>query len=201
MVDIGGGDVGQQGGSFRDELRRQRLELKNLLPLDIYETMVEASHIQQTLPFHDQISPRHVREFYRGFWQVYSYVKGSVNAAKINQELIESIDEWFKLMRFNYKETELVLMGCDLFLIFVQNMQEWGIGRLFEKSIDPSFMMEDVEDDLLLLEEPDEEVIEDEVDGLDESVVEVDEGEGIPAAANGGGSIINNNNGDVGGGV
>jgi len=169
MVDIGGGvgqQVGQQGGSFRDELRRQRLELKNLLPLDIYECLVEASLIQQTLPFGDQISPRHVKGFYRGFWQVYMYVKGSVNAAKINPKLIESIDEWFKLMRLNSRDTELVLAGCELYLIFVQNMQEWGIGRLFEKSIDPSFMMEDVEDVALLLEEPNEEVVE-EFEGIE----------------------------------
>jgi hypothetical protein len=164
MPDISGGGAGQQvgqtGGSFRDELRRQRLELKNLLPYDIYEVLTEASHIQQALPFGDQISPRHVRGFYRGFWQVYSYVKGSVNAAKLKPDLIASIDEWFRLMRMNYRDTDLVLLGCDLFLEFVQSMQEWGIGRLFEKSIDPSFMMEDVEDVALLLEEPDEEVIE-----------------------------------------
>lgn len=164
MVDIGGGGAGQQvgqtGGSFRDELRRQRLELKNLLPLDIYETLVEASHIQQSLPFGDQISPRHVKGFYRGFWQVYSYVKGSVNAAKLNPELTDAVDEWFRLMRLNFRDTELVLQGCDLYLDFIQNMQNWGIGRLFEKSIDPSFMMEDVEDVALLLEEPDEEIIE-----------------------------------------
>lgn len=161
MADFAGAiqNVGQQGGSFRDELRRQRLELKNLLPLDIYETLVEASHIQQSLPFGDKIQPRHVKAFYRGFWQVYSYVKGSVNAAKLNPELTGAIDEWFKLMRMNYQDTDLILQGCDLYLIFVQNMQEWGIGRLFEKSIDPSFMMESVEDVKLLLEEPDEEVI------------------------------------------
>lgn len=170
MPDFGGSQnqsVGQPSGGIRDELRRQRLELKNLLPLDIYECMTEASHIQQALPFADQISPRHVKGFYREFWQVYSYVKGSVNAAKLNLELIENIDEWFRLMRLNYRDTELVLLGCDLFLIFVQNMQEWGIGRLFEKSIDPSFMMEDIDNVALLLEEPDEEVIEDDMELID----------------------------------
>jgi len=156
----GGQQVGQQGGSFRDELRKQRLELKNILPLDIYETLVVASYIQQNLPFGDRIAPRHVKEFYRGFWQVYVYVRGSVNATKINPALTESIDEWFSLMRMNASDTELVLLGCELYLIFVQNMQNWGIGRLFEKSIDPSFMMEDVENELMLLEDPDEELVE-----------------------------------------
>jgi hypothetical protein len=164
----GGQQVGQPGGSFRDELRKQRLELKNILPLDIYETLVVASYIQQNLPFRDQISPRHVKEFYRGFWQIYVYVKGSVDAVKINPELTDNIDEWFRQMRLNAADTELVLLGCELFLIFVQNMQNWGIGRLFEKSIDPSFMMEDVENELLLLEDPDEELV-DEVD--DEEVL------------------------------
>jgi hypothetical protein len=163
--------VGQPHGSFRDELKRQRLELKNLLPLDIYEVLVEASHIQQGLPFGDQVQPRHVKHFYRGFWQVYSYVKGSVNAAKLNPELTANIDEWFKLMKYNSRDTDLILLGCELYLIFVQNMQEWGIGRLFEKSIDPSFMMEDIEDVQLLLEEPDEEIIELSELGEDEEVV------------------------------
>jgi len=179
-MDIPGGvtgQVGQTGGSFRDELRRQRLELKNLLPLDIYETLVHASHIQQNLPFGDQVQPRHVKEFYRGFWQVYSYVKGSVNAAKLNPDLTYSVDEWFRLMKYNHRDTDLVLMGCELYLIFVQNMQEWGIGRLFEKSIDPSFMMEDIEDVQLLLEEPDEEIIE--IDELTEEEEEIVIKEGV----------------------
>ena len=180
---VGGQQVGQPGGSFRDELRKQRLELKNILPLDIYETLVIASYIQQNLPFGDRILPRYVKEFYRGFWQVYVYVRGSVNASKINPELTESIDEWFSLMRMNAGDTELVLLGCELYLIFVQNMQNWGIGRLFEKSIDPSFMMEDVENELMLLEDPDEELVmevdDEEVLGLVSEEIALDSTENI----------------------
>jgi hypothetical protein len=143
----------------QDELRKQRLDIKNLLPLDIYEGMVYASYIASALPYGDQIQNRHIRGFYQTFWHIYHYVKNSVEADKINPELVGDIDMWFRLMRGQHRNTKLILVGVDLYLIFVKNLQKWGIGRLFEKSIDPPFMIEDMDDFDLLIEEVDEEVV------------------------------------------
>jgi hypothetical protein len=152
-----GGGVTHQ--SQHDELRHQQLELKNVLPLDIYLGMEYASFIQSAIPYGNSVSPRHIRGFYRTFWHIYHYVKNSVDAEKLNPLLIEVIDKWFELMPGQHRNTKMILLGVELYLEFVQNMQEWGIGRLFEKGIDPPFMLEDTDDFDMLIEELDEEVI------------------------------------------
>jgi len=152
-----GGGVTQQ--SQHDELRHQQLELKNVLPLDIYLGMEYASYIQSAIPYGNSIKSRQMQGFYRTFWHIYHYVKNSVDAEKLNPQLIEVIDKWFALMPGQHRNTKMVLLGVELYLEFVQNMQEWGIGRLFEKGIDPPFMLEDTDDFDMLIEELDEEVI------------------------------------------
>jgi len=151
--------VPPQAAVRQDELRRQKLDIKNLLPLDIYEGMVYASYIESSLPYGDQIQNRHIRGFYQSFWHIYHYVKNSVDTDKLNPELVKNIDSWFKLMKGQHRNTKLILVGVELYLVFVKNLQKWGIGRLFEKSIDPAFMIEDMDDFELLVEELDEEVI------------------------------------------
>jgi hypothetical protein len=152
-----GGGITQE--STHDELRHQQLELKNVLPLDIYLGMEYASIIKSSLVFGGGVSPRKIRQFYQSFWHTYNYVKGSVDAEKLNPDLINTIDMWFREMPGKYKNTRLLEFGVDMYLEFVKNMQEWGIGRLFEKGIDPPFMLEDSVDFDLLTEEMDEEVI------------------------------------------
>jgi hypothetical protein len=152
-----GGGVTHEGS--HDELRHQQLELKNILPLDIYLGMEYASIIKSSLVFGNGVSPRKIRQFYQSFWHTYNYVKGSVDAEKLNPDLINTIDQWFKEMPGKYKNSQLLEFGVDMYIEFVKNMQEWGIGRLFEKGIDPPFMLEDSVDFDLLTEEMDEEVI------------------------------------------
>jgi len=151
--------VPPQVAAHQDELRRQRLDIKNLLPLDIYEGMVYASYIEGSLPYGNQIQPRHIRGFYQSFWHIYHYVKNSVETEKLNNELVTKIDIWFMDMRGQHQNTQLILKGVEYYLEFVKNLQTWGIGRLFEKSIDPAFMIEDMDDFNLLVEELDEEVV------------------------------------------
>lgn len=143
----------------QEELRRQKLDIKNVLPFDIYEGLVFASQIESDVLYGETIQKRHIKGFYEDFWHVYHYVKNSVEAEKINPQLTENIDVWFKAMRRQYRNTQLILVGVELYLVFVKNLQRWGIGRLFEKSIDPPFMIEDMDHFDMLTEELDEEVI------------------------------------------
>lgn len=151
------GGVTQQ--SQHDELRYQQLELKNALPLNIYVGMEYASIIQSAVVFGNSIQPKTIKGFYQVFWHIFNYVKNSVDTEKLNPDLTELIDKWFELMSGQSRNTPLILEGVKFYLEFVKNMQEWGIGRLFEKGIDPPFMMEDLDDFDLLTEEIDEEVI------------------------------------------
>ena len=150
---------GVQQSTQHDDLRYQQLELKNALPLNIYVGMEYASIIKGAAVFGNTVQPRVLKGFYQVFWHIYHYVKGSVDAEKLNPELTMLIDKWFNMMPGQYRNTKLIMMGVDMYLDFVKNMQEWGIGRLFEKGIDPPFMLEDLDDFELLTEEVDEEVI------------------------------------------
>jgi hypothetical protein len=151
------GGVTQQ--SQQNDLRTQQLELKNALPLNIYLGMEYASVIKSSIVFSNSIQPRTIKGFYQVFWHIYNYVKNSVDAEKLNPDLIELIDKWFDIMRGQSRNTQLIEIGVDLFIDFAKNMQDWGIGRLFEKGIDPPFMFDDMDDFELLTEEIDEEVI------------------------------------------
>jgi hypothetical protein len=151
--------VSPQVAVQQEQLRRQKLDIKNVLPFDIYEGLVFASQIESDVIHGDTIQKRHVKGFYEDFWHVYHYVKNSVEAEKINPQLTENIDAWFKAMRRQSRNTPLILVGVELYLVFVKNLQRWGIGRLFEKSIDPPFMIEDMDHFDMLTEELDEEVI------------------------------------------
>lgn len=140
--------------NHHDDLRYQQLELKNALPLNIYMGMEYASVIKGAIVFGNALQPRTIKGFYQVFWHIYNYVKGSVDAEKLNPQLIELIDKWFDMMPGQYRNTKLILIGIDFFLDFVRNMQEWGIGQLFERGIDPPFMFEDLDNFDILTEEP-----------------------------------------------
>jgi hypothetical protein len=142
-----------------DDLRYQQLELKNVLQLNIYMGMEYASVIKGAAVFGNSVQPRTLKGFYQVFWHIFHYVKGSVDAEKLNPGLIKLIDTWFELMTGQYRNTKLIMKGVDYFLEFVANMQSWGIGQLFEKGIEPAFMLEDVEDFDILTEKPIKDVV------------------------------------------
>ena len=158
------GGVIQKGN--REELREQRVDIRNMLPIYIFTGMEYASYIEGSLPFGTRIQKRYITEFHRTFWHIYNYVKNSVEMDKLNPDLVQKTDAWFELFKNHYNNTELLLVGVKLFLALVKNMQEWGIGQLFEKGIDPPFMSEGVDDLELLLEELEEEVVADDMSQL-----------------------------------
>jgi hypothetical protein len=142
-----------------DDFRQQRFEVKNMLPAYIFAGMEYASLIQSGLPFGATVQPRYIKGFYRIFWHIYHYIKNSVEAEKLNPDLVRRCDRWFLAFRSSHRNQKLLLEGVDIFLEFLHNMQEWGIGQLFEKGIDPPFMTEDMDDFEMLLEQEEEEVI------------------------------------------
>ena len=158
------------------DLKYQPLDIRNALPVNIYICMEYASYIESALPFGNRVEKRHIKEFHRHFWHIFNYVRNSVDINKLNPDLEDGIEEWFKLYVNHHNRTDVLLVGVELFLLLVKNMQEWGIGQLFEKGIEPPFMTDEISDIEMLIEEDDEEVVSNE-----EFYAVVEEGEILEA--------------------
>lgn len=134
-----------------NDLRQQQLELKNVVQLNLYICYESASMIKSQNVFGRSIQPRKIKEFYSAFWNVYNYVKSSNDGSKLNPDDIIIIDRWFELMQGSFHDTDLIMFGIKLFLEFGESLQGMGIGRLFERGIDPPFIGEDFENYELLV--------------------------------------------------
>jgi len=131
-----GGVQGPQGGEAT--VRAQKVDIKNILPIDLYECTTFAAYIHaDLLNSRIRAEPRHVKEFFRMYWGIYQYVK-----QKLDPDLQEDIDKWFNLMYRNSKNIELLLIGINLFLRMKDEILSWGIGTLFEKPPDPLHFMD-----------------------------------------------------------
>jgi hypothetical protein len=172
-----GGNAFSAGGvnpaaASREELRQQPIDIKNMLPVYIFMGMEYASFIESNLPFGQTPQRRHIVDFHRTFWHIYNYVKNSVDMDKLNPDLVDKIDDWFELFKTQNHRTDLIEAGVQLFLALVKNMQEWGIGQLFEKGIDPPFQTEDVDDLEMLIEDLEEEVVADNLEDYEKQIEE-----------------------------
>ena len=135
-----------------DAVRSQKVDIKNILPIDLYECTTYAGYIHSDL-LNSRIraEPRHVKEFFRMFWGIYNYVK-----PKLEQDLQEDIDKWFILMYHNSKNMDLLKIGINLFLRMKEVILSWGIGTLFEKPPDPLHFMDILTEIDPILFNPDE---------------------------------------------
>ncbi len=172
-----GGNAFTAGGinptaASREELRQQPIDIKNMLPVYIFTGMEYASFIESNIPMGKTLPQRYVVEFHRTFWHIYHYVKNSVDMDKLNPDLVDKIDDWFDLFKTQNHRTDLIEAGVQLFLALVKNMQEWGIGQLFEKGIDPPFITEDVDDLEMLIEDLEEEVVADSLEDYEKQIEE-----------------------------
>lgn len=127
---------------IQQDIRRSRLDLKNLIPLDLYEGMEYAAYIRSALLLpNGKVQPRHLKAFYRIFWKVFNYVR-----SKLDADMCSHIDNWFRHMNKNFRNTQLILVGVNLFLQLNQELNDnWGLGVIFEKGLEPAFMIEDLD--------------------------------------------------------
>jgi len=120
----------------------QRIELKNLLQLNIHIAYESSASIKAQTLFGNTINPSKVKEFYQAFWYIYYYVKNSVDEEKLDANLVEYVESWFDMIPGQARDAKLILMGIDIFLDFAKEMRKWGIGQLFEQGIEPPFSIE-----------------------------------------------------------
>ncbi len=135
-------------GSGNDtQLQRTRADIKNILPVDLYECMGVVSYItSSTIYGRKVIQPRHTERFYQLFFSLYHFT-----AHLISDDLQVKIKEWFETMPRRYKDTQLILAGINLFIKFHQELADYGIVTLFEGVIQPD--LDDGLDDIDLITE------------------------------------------------
>lgn len=124
-------------GSNDAQLQRMRTDIKNVIPLDIYECMTHASMIFSDLSTSNAPLPRHVKDFHTTFWKLYHLTQKIVSPA-----LKKKIDTWFARMTQPkaLQNLQLVQDGVALWLEFYDILTEFGMVTLFEGSIQPSFV-------------------------------------------------------------
>lgn len=140
----------QSNGSGDAQLQRMRTDIKNVIPLDIYECMANASLIYADITASTTPLPRHVKDFYSTFWRLYQFTKKIVAPP-----LQEKIGSWFtnmaeaKALKSLASSINLVKKGVELWVEFCDALAESGMVTLFEGSIQPSFLSDldiDLED-------------------------------------------------------
>ena len=136
---------GPSGPSHETQLQRTRADIKNILPIDLYECMGVASLITSgTITGSKRIQHRHTARFYQLFFALFQYT-----APLISDGLQREIRHWFAGMPGRHWDTPRILAGVELYIRFYQELADYGIVTLFEGVIQPDF--DDGLDDLDLV--------------------------------------------------
>lgn len=124
-------------GADDAQLQRMRTDIKNVIPLDIYECMTHASMIFSDLSTASASHPRHIKDFHASFWKLYHLTQKIVS-----KDLQKKIDLWFDHMTSPraLKDLDLIRNGVDLWLEYYNALTEFGMVTLFEGSIQPSYI-------------------------------------------------------------
>ena len=115
-----------------EQLRATKVEIKNVLPFDLYETMMIAGYIATDLRRNEVPPERHVKDFYARFYALFSFTE-----ARVSDDLANTIDEWFKIINVSGDRPEMLAAGAALFHLFYNEMSELGVGQMFDEPIEP----------------------------------------------------------------
>lgn len=126
-------DGTQQYHSPEEQYQRAKADIKNILPVDLYEGMVRASYLKSRCMYQSEMpAERRVREFYETFWGVFSFTR-----LKIDETLKKKIDSWFSRITIPARNREIILEGVRLYTEFYDELVKLGIGSMFESTIEP----------------------------------------------------------------
>lgn len=120
------------GPASHEQLRATKVEIKNVLPFDLYETMVIAGYIATDLRKNDVPPERHLRDFYARFYALFSFTEG-----RISDELVNIINEWFLEINISGDRPEMLAAGLALFHLYYNEMSDLGVGQMFDEPIEP----------------------------------------------------------------
>lgn len=128
------------------QFQRTRADIKNILPIDLYEGMGAAAFIAASLTRGMRHIPaRHTERFYRLFFMVFHFTSHLVS-----EDLAPRIRQWFVDMPRHPRDNGLVLAGVELYIQFYAELADHGIVTLFEGVVQPGFGAMDNDDDSFL---------------------------------------------------
>jgi hypothetical protein len=121
-------EQGQPSG----QLRRFEADLKEVIPIDLYDGSYRASLLQTDLIEKDPYTKakRHAREFYQMFHLLFRTLK-----RYLPKNMEEEISEWISHPKLD--NTSSQEKGIELFYKMYDEMCLQGIGELFETPITP----------------------------------------------------------------
>ena len=144
--------------NHKEELRPRGLSVVDSLPETLAVGLGMCASIFTRAKGKGYVSLQEAREFNELFYFVYSFVLGSVEPGKINQELVARIDHWFLSQSVGrFTNEAFVLTGIGLYRELVIEAQKWGIGKLFHDAPQAPYLTEDLEKHRILLEDNDPE--------------------------------------------
>jgi hypothetical protein len=137
-----------------DDLSPKGYNLIDSLPAIIAQVLGASSELQSRIMHRGSVSPRKVTDFTEGFNWLFIFVTGAVEPGKINPDLIGVISAWFRgLNTVTTRNNDYLLVGCDLFIAFIREMQKWGIGQVFNPTPKAPYLTEDIELHQILIED------------------------------------------------
>lgn len=136
-----GGNVPVGGADSQPQ--QTKADIRNILPLDLYEGMEYASLISSRLIFSRignngelAIPPRDVKAFYRSFSKTYWFTR-----LIISDDLKVSIDAWTRKFAVNWKNANVLYAGVQLYVRFFDELATSGFITYFEGAIQPGFLL------------------------------------------------------------
>jgi len=132
----GSGSPSQSGGGYGQDYQTQksRSDIKNVIPLDLYECMEYASYITTALIVENKVPPRHIKNFYREFYKLFHFVEDL-----LSYELRKEVRIWFRDMAKQITNTNKVADGVHLYIKFYRELGDIGYVTLYEGVIKPDF--------------------------------------------------------------
>lgn len=123
-----------QSNSNDDQLKRFKSDLKEVVPIDLYDASYRASMLKTDIIEGDiyHKAGRHAREFYQLFHLLFRTLK-----RYLPKEMAKEISNWISSPDLENLKSQT--KGIDLFYQMYDEMVDQGIGELFETSIRPMF--------------------------------------------------------------
>ena len=129
-----------QVGQQTEQAQRMKADIKNILPIDLYEGMMRASILVAEMYHQDSLDERKIKDFVMVFRTTYNFTR-----LKINAGLAKDIDDWFKHMRIpipqmnpkKFQKNAYLMHGIELYNRFYDELVKLGIGSMFDEPIQP----------------------------------------------------------------
>ncbi|MFA5137380.1 MAG: hypothetical protein WC489_08385 [Patescibacteria group bacterium] len=140
-----------------EQVQRTSSDIKNILPVDLYEGMMRASFLITEI-YRSSTTPseRKIEDFVHVFWTTFHFTR-----LKLNPELSAQIDEWFFKMKLpvpnnpNFPRNTYLMIGIKLYGKFYNELVKLGIGSMFDEPIIPAIALTaELEDESIWEEAP-----------------------------------------------